>query len=164
MTNAWLIRHYALMLVLASIVCVEVTAGSIDVSDARMPLQPGVASVYAGYFTLQNHSHQTITLVGVSSLVFSSIEIHESKLTDGVFSMRRLTEISIKPHQVVEFKPAGLHLMMRNMASEKILGDSFPVTLTFSNGDALEFHMQVSDDPAMRPTRHMHRHDNRIDI
>ena len=51
MTNAWLIRHYALMLVLASIVCVEVTAGSIDVSDARMPLQPGVASVYAGYFT-----------------------------------------------------------------------------------------------------------------
>jgi copper(I)-binding protein len=72
--------------------------------------------------------------------------------------------MSIKPHQVVEFKPAGLHLMMRNMASEKILGDSFPVTLTFSNGDALEFHMTVANDPAIRPTSHMHLHDNPIDI
>ena len=158
MTNCWLKGIYFVCLLMISMaVSAGQTAGLVKVSDAWLPARPDTMSVNAGYFTLHNHSHKTLALVGVSSPAFSSIEIHESTLTDGVFSMRRVFEVPIKSHELVEFKPSGLHLMMRNMTSKKARGDRFPVTLSFANGESVEFLMSVREDPNMKST-HLEDH------
>ncbi len=137
----------------------QILAESIEITNAWTPPQPSSVSVHAGYFTLHNNSQDTLTLVGVSSPEFSAIEIHESQMIDGVFQMRRLSEISIEARTKIEFKPTGLHLMMRNMTSKKVLGDNFPVKLFFASGDSVEFVMSLLSSPSEESVQHRHHHD-----
>ena len=79
-------------------------------ASIRTPV-PG-RTVTAGYFDFKNNSDVSVTIVGVSSDVAASIEMHTIKKIDDQMRMRPLTEISVAPGTVVNFASGGNHLML----------------------------------------------------
>jgi copper(I)-binding protein len=106
-----------------------------EVSNAsiRTPL-PG-RTITAGYFDFKNQGDAAATIVGVSSDIAASIEMHTITKIDGQMRMRPLSEIAVEPGAVVTFASGGNHLMLFDVE----LGDS-PSTLKIelASGDIIE--------------------------
>ena len=73
--------------------------------------RPGMR-MSAGYLTLTSNSREAITITSITSPEFKAVELHESKLEDGMSRMVRLDELRIPAGATVRFEPGGKHLML----------------------------------------------------
>lgn len=112
-------------------------AGSEDVvfEDAWARASIGVNRPGAAYMTIRNTGDEAVTLTGISTPLANMPEIHESKTNaDGVSAMAPAGEINIAPGEAAELEPGGLHAMLMRLQEPMEEGDSFPLTLSFSDG------------------------------
>lgn len=72
----------------------------------------------AGYMTLRNNTDEPITITGVTSPQFGSIEIHETRIEDQVSRMVALGELTIPAGSAVTLEPGGKHLMLMQPVEE----------------------------------------------
>jgi periplasmic copper chaperone A len=135
---------------------------SISVVSAWIPHAPPGMSVHAGYLELKNNGPKNMELVAVSSPAYESVELHLSKIVDGIATMEKLAQISIAPGQVVKFKPGGLHLMLLKPQREVAVGDKIPLLLSFSDGTTVDAIAMVekrgSEMPHHQEQGHEHMH------
>lgn len=66
----------------------------------------------AGYLSLTNNTDQAIRITGVSSPQYRVVEIHETRIEDGVSRMRALPEIIVPARSTVALERGGKHLML----------------------------------------------------
>jgi copper(I)-binding protein len=78
---------------------------------------PGM-NMSAGYFTLTNHTSDTIVITAVTSPQFGSVEMHESVIEEGIARMVELRDLTLPPDSSIEFRPGGKHLMLMQPADE----------------------------------------------
>lgn len=83
-----------------------------QVKDGWIRLVPGGMPMHAGFGRIDNACPIPATIVSASSPAYASVELHESKLVDGINRMRELTELRIKPEDTAVLKPGGMHLML----------------------------------------------------
>ena len=72
-------------------------------------------------------------LVGVSSTVAESAELHETIDDKGVLKMRPVAGIGLEPGKTVTLAPGGRHVMLMGLKAPLKQGDSFPLTLRFEH-------------------------------
>lgn len=82
------------------------------VRDAWVRLPPGNMPMMAGFGRIENRCGMPATVVRASSPSFTSVELHETKLVDGVNRMRPVPELRLAPNGAAVLKPGGLHLML----------------------------------------------------
>jgi copper(I)-binding protein len=133
-------KTYSLMLWLVGVWLVVAAPGvfaaaPLTISGAWIRLLPGNVPL-AGYFTLHNHSHQPVQLIGASSPAFKRIGLHRSMTMRGMDKMVPVKRVKVAPGRGVKFAPGGYHLMMWRRRSLKI-GERVPVTLRFAGGHHL---------------------------
>lgn len=133
------------VLVLAVLV---VTAGAcgpapeVSVRDPWIRAVPPTASATAAYFVLRNEGDRERVLTAVSATGMDRVEIHETRLEDGLMRMRRLDEIRIEAGGQAVLAPGGRHLML--FAAElPAPGDEVRLELRFADGTTLEFDAPV---------------------
>jgi copper(I)-binding protein len=102
----------------------EVTPGYVRPTFAGMDMT-------AGYLTITNNTRGVLTLTGVSSPVAAKIEIHDSRLENGVVRMREVDRVEIPAGDVYKFEPKGRHLMLLGLKRELKVGETVPVDLHF---------------------------------
>src|SRR3546814_7118255 len=83
----------------------QVQGGWVRLGPAGMPMM-------AGFGRIENHCDAAVTITGASSPAFASVELHETRLVDGVSRMRHLPQLRIASDGVAEFAPGGMHLML----------------------------------------------------
>lgn len=69
-------------------------------------------------------------LVGGSSPVAASVEVHEMRMDGGVMRMRALPALPLPAGQAVALKPGSYHVMLMGLKDTVKAGDTVPVTLT----------------------------------
>jgi len=106
----------------------------IAISDAWISESPPTLSVLAGYATIHNKSSEIKMLTAVSSPVFSRVEIHLSKVTNGMASMQKQASLAIPAENSVEFSPGNYHLMLFDPERPLRAGDKATIVFTFSDG------------------------------
>jgi copper(I)-binding protein len=84
------------------------------------------------------------TLVGVTSPIASSVEVHEMKMEGDVMHMRALDTLALPPGKKVEFKPNAYHLMLLGLKHPVKAGDVIPLALTIKDSAGKEQVVQVS--------------------
>lgn len=104
---------------------------------------PG-AMTNAGYMKFVNTGSGDLTLVGVESDAFSSIEIHEMTNVDGLMKMRRLDELVIPANGSIELAPGGKHLMMHSPTDVLRAGKQIGITLAFASGVTQSFNVDIT--------------------
>lgn len=123
----------ALLLMIAAIgACSPGESRPLVATEARVTAPRTEGGMSAGYLTLHNGSDDEIVITRVSSPQFGRVEMHESRVEDGVSRMRPIDVLAIPSGGDVALVPGGRHLMLMQPA-----GPADTVTLELWSGDAL---------------------------
>lgn len=120
----------------------EMSGGGVTVHDAWAQASAGAATTGAAYVTLTG-GEKPDALVGVSTPVAATAEVHQSFSQGGMMRMRGIGSLRIKPGAMVTFEPGGYHIMLMDLKQPLVAGESFPLTLTFAHQAPLTFDVQV---------------------
>jgi copper(I)-binding protein len=93
-------------------------------------------------------------LISAASPVAEKTELHESRMAQGVMTMREVPSLPIGREQTVTLAPGGLHLMLMHLKQGLHEGDSVPVTLTFEKAGQVEAKATVAKAGASGPSGH----------
>lgn len=89
-----------------------VTVGAITIEGAAIRPPPGGVTTGAGYLTIRNAGAEADRLLGASSPVAATIELHTHRDVGGVMRMERVEFVDVPAGGAVTFAPGGLHLML----------------------------------------------------
>ncbi|MGA9854915.1 MAG: copper chaperone PCu(A)C [Gammaproteobacteria bacterium] len=121
------------LVLLLTVCCLPVFAGSLSVTGAWLRLLPGDLPL-AAYAHVTNTSEHTLKLIAASSPEFSDVQLHRSVVHDGMDEMLHLDAITIEAGKTLDFAPGGYHLMLFGRKHPLQTGQRIPVTLRFSDG------------------------------
>jgi periplasmic copper chaperone A len=77
---------------------------------------------------------QPMQLVGVSTPVAGTAEVHEMKMDGDVMRMRAVSKLDLPAGQAVELKPGGYHVMLMDLKQPLVPGSTVPLTLALRDG------------------------------
>jgi len=94
------------------------------------------------YMTIANNSESGDRLTAIEDLIFESglevaraVELHESKLNDGIMSMQKIEHgIPIPAKKSVFLEPGGAHVMLIGVTDDLKEGDRVSFSLEFEHG------------------------------
>lgn len=121
-------------------------AGSEDVvvESAWARASIGTSRPSAAYMTLRNTGDEAVTLTGIATPIAMMPEIHRTAPNDqGVSTMAPAGDITIAPGESVALAPGGLHAMLMKLKSQMKEGETFPLTLIFSDGGAMTVEVPI---------------------
>ena len=139
----------AVALTMAALLFVAWTAwaaqpGGISVSDAWVRPTIGEGKTTAAYMTITNRGEMDDVLKAVRSSKAARVELHETKMTEGVMRMRPLEDgLPIPAGATAELKPGGMHVMIMGLDEALADGGALPLTLEFSSAGPVEIAVPV---------------------
>ena len=152
-------------IILAGLLAIA-TVGVAQAADVRVedawsrPALAGRTGVV--YLTVQDAGAPD-TLTGAGTPIAEQAQLHESFVDHGVAKMRSVQSLPVAPDKPVTLAPNGYHIMLMGLKRPLKAGDTFPVTLTFSNAGAVAAtvtvrgagsHMDMSGMNMAAPTQH----------
>jgi periplasmic copper chaperone A len=111
---------------------------SLIVTDAWARRTPG-SEVAAVYFKVRNTDAVSITVAGANSVLAAHTTIHQTTVVSGQSQMRDVPEVTLKPGEIVNFAPGGLHLMLMGLKKATKTGEQLPIELQLKNGVKVSF-------------------------
>lgn len=104
---------------------------------------PPVIPMRAGYVQINNLSDQNHEIISFQSSAFESIEMHETKMDDGMMKMIEQESIELPSKGLVELKPGSKHLMLIAPTQTLEIGDKIDLTVTFSDDSSQLIQFEV---------------------
>jgi copper(I)-binding protein len=98
--------------------------------------RPTVSAAMAGvvYVTVTDSGAPT-TLLTVSTPIAAQAEMHQSLMQNGMMEMLPVKSLLITKGSPIRFSPGGYHIMLTGLTQPLSTGQTFPLTLTFADGD-----------------------------
>jgi copper(I)-binding protein len=138
-------KYILVLLVSMLLVSACSSGGELSVKDAWA--RPGMAGGNSAvYFTLDNPASEDDVLLEAEGSVAERVELHLSKMEEGVMKMQQQESIPVPAESTVEFAPGGLHVMLIGLEDELKVGDSFPLTLRFQNVGEIRLEIPVQEE------------------
>ena len=154
------IRTGSLVIALVTATAVAGEPGALAVSEAWVrALPPGQANT-AAYLTLSNRGDQVVTVVGASTGLADTVEIHTTREVDGYQRMEQLERLELVPGQVRKLAPGGTHLMLLGLDRMPAPGEKVSICLQLAAGDPVCVEADVRKSATAGPTHDhsMHQH------
>ena len=126
---------------IATSACAQVSVSNAWVR-ATVPVQKS-----SGAFMVLR-SAQAARLVGVSSPVAASVELHKSSMQDGMMSMDHVDAIDLPAGKDVNLAGGGDHVTLMGLKRQFKQGETVPLTLQIKRGGATE---NVTVQAAVKP-------------
>lgn len=106
----------------------------------RMP--PGGISMksmpmMAGFGRIVNHCSTPVTILSARSPSFASVELHETRVVDGVSKMRPVPSLRLAPDGAAILRPGGMHLMLMRPGATLKVGSRIVVEFEMAGGGKL---------------------------
>jgi iron complex outermembrane receptor protein len=137
-----------LILLAAGIIAAPASAHSYEIDKLVIghPWSPPTGAgrpVGVAYLSITNNGSSTETLTGVSTPVATSVQMHQTTLSEGMARMRPLEELAIAPGKTVKIEPGGIHLMLMGLSAPLVVGTTVPLTLEFRNAGRVTVQLNV---------------------
>jgi copper(I)-binding protein len=116
--------------------------GETRILNPRTTATPPDAVVAAAYMDIV--SAQGDRLTGASMPAAERVEIHESRLQDGVARMRPLQDVDLAPGQRFAFEPGGVHFMIIGLKQPLVADARIPFTLHFERAGEMPIELVVT--------------------
>ena len=95
-------------------------------------------------------ARQAMQLVGVSTPVAGTADLHEMKLEGDLMMMRAIPQLELPAGRTVELKPGGYHLMLQDLKQPLRAGTSVPLTLLLRDAKGVESKVELKLPVATR--------------
>lgn len=137
-------------------------AAFVDVQGAWVRATVPGQSGTGGFMSLRSPS-AALQLVGFSTPVAGTAELHEMAMDGNVMRMRPVDGLDLPAGQTVELKPGGHHLMLMALKRPLTAGSTVPLVLRFKTPDGKLLEQKVavpvrSAAPAGAPAAKAHDH------
>jgi len=130
-----------LSLLLALTLAAPALADSVKVDNAWVRATAPGQKVAGGFMNLT--ADADMVLLGGSSPVSKTLELHIMKMDGGVMEMRQVKEIALPKGQTVNLEPGGLHVMFIGLKGQVREGQKVPMTLLVRGTDGKEQKLAV---------------------
>jgi copper(I)-binding protein len=118
---------------------------------------PPFQTVSAGYFTLTNSGDTAVAIVAASSNVAKKVELHATRMIDGMMRMEPIKALAVAPGEQVQLAPGGMHLMMLDVAFRLVPDDDVQLCLRLASGEEVCTDADVrKDGETTAPGDHQH--------
>ena len=107
-------------------------ASSIRIDGAWARPTAGGAKNGAAYMTIEDTGSPD-KLLGASTPVAETVEVHETIHDNGVMKMRPTGSLPLEAGNPVAMVPGGRHIMLMGLKAPLKVGDTFPMTLRFEH-------------------------------
>lgn len=125
-----MLRSFSLV---AAVLCLclhgAVFASGLQLSDAWVAEMPPGTEATAGYLAIHNPSAVNVTIRGISSPQFGSVQVHTTELHEGRATMQMRDSVEVPAGATVELAPGASHLMLFSPAQPLKAGDSVTLIL-----------------------------------
>ena len=122
----------------------DYSIGPLVITDPWSRATPKGASVAGGFMKITNNGAAPDRLIGGSSDVAASFEVHQMSMADGVARMRPVQGgLEIKPGESVELKSGSLHGMFVGLKKPLAAGDRVKATLLFEKAGKVDVEFDV---------------------
>ncbi len=160
LAQRWLRRNVRKSQLLLALMCALPLAGCGDTAQSRpgealpqtggadTPTVPWVrdAWIRAGdagattgaYAIIFNPRSDSLQIVGVTTVVADTVEIHETMQHDGMVHMTPQPSLTIARADSVVLLPGGKHFMVRALNRALVVGETVTLQVYFSNGTSLD--------------------------
>lgn len=116
----------------------------ISVENAWARASIGTSRPGGAYLTVRNEGSDPISLIGLRAEISGMASVHETRTnSDGVSSMVPADDIVIPAGGMIALEPGGYHAMLMQLQSPLVEGETFPLTLLFSDGTELEITVPI---------------------
>ena len=129
-------------------------ADNVKVENAWVRATAPGQKVAAGFMELT--ADADMTLVGGSSPVSRTLEMHFMKMEGGVMEMRQMQEIPLPRGKTVSLEPGDLHLMFIGLKGQIKPDQKVPITLVVKGGDGKEQKLAVEAEAYRAGGGHQH--------
>lgn len=119
---------------------------SLEFDSVWVRAMPPFQTNSAGYLGITNHGDVAVAIVGASSNVAKSVELHTTRKVDGLMRMEPLEVLVIAPGERVELAPGGSHLMLLGLSYRLVPGDDVTLCLQLATDE------EVCTDAEVRRT------------
>ena len=113
------------------------------VKNIWIPEAPPVSKVMAAFMVFHNRSDKEINITEISSPDFSRVEMHLSKIVDGVAKMLPQKQLTVPANGQLVLKPGSFHLMLFNPKKALKSGDSAIINITINNDKGFDIKAMV---------------------
>ena len=100
---------------------------------------------------MELRSAQGATLVGASSPVAGSVELHEMRMEGDMMKMRAVPRLPLPAGKPVALTPMGYHLMLYDLKQQLIEGTRIPLRIEFETAGGRRESVEVQAE--VRPLR-----------
>ena len=100
-------------------------------------------------------SKRACTLIGVSSKVAKTAEMHKMEHSSGMMKMHEVKSISLPANERMELNMHGYHLVLNGLKAPLVAGTRVPLTLTVEMGDKSQVRLDVQAE--VRPLKEAQR-------
>ncbi len=91
----------------------------------------------AGFGRIVNRCATPVNIMSARSPSFGSVELHETRVVDGVSRMRAVPELRLPPDGSAVFKPGGMHLMLMQPGAALKAGSKIVIEFKLAGGGTL---------------------------
>ena len=138
----------ALAVVLAASACVGSGEDEdVQITDAWARPSPSGVTTGAAYMTIHSATDDVLLGATVEADVAASVELHATTSAGGVSTMAPSGDLTLPAGEDVTIEPGGNHIMLVDLASPLVAGDSFPLTLRLAEQGARTVDVAVGDGP-----------------
>lgn len=109
----------------------------LKVTKAWIRSAPATLKTHGGYLSIANEGGDAKELIAATSGNYERVELHMSRVTDGVATMQRLESVEIPAGGKVEFSPGGMHLMLIGPKAAVAEGATVPLRFSFRSGEEI---------------------------
>ncbi len=100
----------------------------------------------AAYFVITNDGDEADTLIGATSEVASSTEMHETRIENDVAQMVPVSRVDVPANGSIEFKPGGYHVMLVGLTRDLKVGDTLKLTLQFEKSGEVTLDVPIRQE------------------
>ena len=148
-------RFLSMVFGFIAFVSLSASAGDMPmVSDAWVRLAPAGTKMHAGYLTLHNSTEEEASVVAADSPQYMNVEIHHSRIVDGIATMTRQDQITLAPGGMLKMAPGGFHLMLMHPKMALKEGDAVEINLHLADGGTLSLKAMVRKTGGMAHDSH----------
>ncbi len=119
------------------------------ITDAQVRAPMGGQDMTAAYLMITNPDNKSDALIGVTSTIAHTAELHDVKTTNGIKRMFEIKKVPIPAGKMAHFMPGGQHIMLFDLKTPLKIGDTVPLILTFKRAGAIPVAAKVVARPAV---------------
>lgn len=139
-----MIKVLAVIMLSLGFVNFSYAQAQIEITEGWVRGTPPGTTITAMYMNVENKGDQDDALIGVSSNISKSAEIHQTSVDDkGVAKMEMVESVSIPAGGSVHFKPGGMHIMLIDLKEPLKSGDEVEIELVFEKAGKIKVQAEV---------------------